>query len=224
MHQMIWTSAAPAVTTAFLSSLVEAVEALTIVLAVVSVRGWRPAAIGALAGLGLLVIIVLALGPLLDRIPLHLLQLVIGVLLLLFGMRWLRKAILRAAGVIALHDEAIAFATETEELRDQARRTKRDSIGWPGLRASRRWCSKGWRSCSSSSPLERDEVSLGLRALALSRPAWSWSRSALSYIVRSSGCPKTRSSLLSESCFPRSGYFGREKDSASRGRARTLLS
>lgn len=118
---MIWTSAAPAVTAAFLSSLVEAVEALTIVLAVASVRGWRPAGIGAFAGLVLLVLIVLALGPLLDRIPLHRLQLVIGVLLLLFGMRWLRKAILRAAGVIALHDEAIAFAAETEELREQAR-------------------------------------------------------------------------------------------------------
>ena len=118
---MIWTTAAPAVTTAFLSSLVEAVEALTIVLAVASVRGWRPAAIGALTGLALLALIVLALGPLLSRFPLHALQLVIGVLLLLFGMRWLRKAILRAAGVIPLHDEAIAFATETEELRDQAR-------------------------------------------------------------------------------------------------------
>jgi uncharacterized membrane protein len=118
---MIWTTVAPAVTTAFLSSLVEAVEALTIVLAVASVRGWRPAGIGAFAGLVLLVLIVLALGPLLDRIPLHLLQLVIGVLLLLFGMRWLRKAILRAAGAIALHDEAIAFATRTAELRDQAR-------------------------------------------------------------------------------------------------------
>jgi Ca2+/H+ antiporter, TMEM165/GDT1 family len=119
---MTWTTAAPAVTTAFLSSLVEAVEALTIVLAVASVRGWRPAGIGAFVGLALLVLVVLALGPLLDRIPLHLLQLVIGVLLLLFGMRWLRKAILRAAGVIALHDEAIAFVAETEELRDQARR------------------------------------------------------------------------------------------------------
>jgi Ca2+/H+ antiporter, TMEM165/GDT1 family len=117
---MIWT-AAPAVTTAFLSSLVEAVEALTIVLAVASVRGWRPAAIGALAGLVLLLLIVVALGPLLNRVPLHALQLVIGVLLLLFGMRWLRKAILRAAGVIALHDEGIVFATETEELRAQAR-------------------------------------------------------------------------------------------------------
>lgn len=119
---MTWTTAAPAVTTAFLSSLVEAVEALTIVLAVASVRGWRPAGIGAFVGLALLVLMVLALGPLLDRIPLHLLQLFIGVLLLLFGMRWLRKAILRAAGVIALHDEAIAFVAETEELRDQARR------------------------------------------------------------------------------------------------------
>ena len=118
---MNWTTAAPAVTTAFLSSLVEGVEALTIVFAVASVRGWRPAALGTLAGLALLLLIVVTLRPLLNRVPLHALQLIIGVLLLLFGMRWLRKAILRAAGVIALHDEGIAFATETEELRDQAR-------------------------------------------------------------------------------------------------------
>jgi len=109
-------------TAAFLASLVEAVEALTIVLAVATVRGWRPAGLGALAGLVVLVLIVGVLGPLLDLVPLHLLQLAIGVLLLLFGMRWLRKAILRAAGVIALHDEALAFATETAELRAQARR------------------------------------------------------------------------------------------------------
>ena len=105
-----------------MSSLVEAVEALTIVLAVASVRGWRPAGLGAAAGLALLVVIVLALGPLLDRVPLYLLQLTIGILLLLFGMRWLRKAILRAAGVIPLHDETTAFAAETAELREQARR------------------------------------------------------------------------------------------------------
>jgi uncharacterized membrane protein len=119
---MIWMSAAPAVTTAFLSSLVEAVEALTIVLAVASVRGWRPVGIGAFGGIAILILIVLGLEPLLDWIPLHLLQLVIGVLLLLFGMGWLRKAILRAAGTIPLHDETKAFATETQELRDQARR------------------------------------------------------------------------------------------------------
>jgi uncharacterized membrane protein len=119
---MIWSSAAPAVLAAFLSSLVEAVEALTIVLAVATVRGWRPAGLGAIAGLALLGAIVLALGPVLDAVPLRLLQLAIGVLLLLFGMRWLRKAILRAAGVIALHDETKAFAKETAELREQARR------------------------------------------------------------------------------------------------------
>jgi Ca2+/H+ antiporter, TMEM165/GDT1 family len=112
----------PAMVAAFLASLVEAVEALTIVLAVATVRGWRPAGLGALAGLVVLVLIVVGLGPLLDLVPLHLLQLTIGVLLLLFGMRWLRKAILRAAGVIPLHDEAAAFATETAELREQARR------------------------------------------------------------------------------------------------------
>ena len=113
---------ASAVTAAFLASLVEAVEALTIVLAVAVVRGWRPAGFGALAGLVLLAIIVVALGPLLDRIPLNALQLAIGVLLLLFGMRWLRKAILRAAGIIPLHDEAAAFASETAGLREEERR------------------------------------------------------------------------------------------------------
>src|SRR5437660_6498014 len=101
---LVW----PAMTAAFLASLVEAVEALTIILAVATVRGWRPAGLGAVAGLLVLVLIVAGLGPLLDRVPLHLLQLAIGVLLLLFGMRWLRKAILRSAGVIALHDEARA--------------------------------------------------------------------------------------------------------------------
>jgi uncharacterized membrane protein len=109
-------------TATFLASLVEAVEALTIVLAVATVRGWRPAGLGAFAGLVLLVVIVVALGPLLDLVPLHLLQLAIGILLLLFGMRWLRKAILRAAGIIPLHDEAMAFASGTAELREQASR------------------------------------------------------------------------------------------------------
>src|ERR1700674_4873337 len=117
-----WAHIGPAITSAFLASLVEAVEALTIVLAVATVRGWRPAGLGAVAGLVLLVLIVVVLGPLLDIVPLRLLQLTIGILLLLFGMRWLRKAILRSAGVIPLHDEAEAFATETAQLREQVRR------------------------------------------------------------------------------------------------------
>ena len=119
---MTWATYAPAVAAAFLGSLVEAIEALTIVLAVATVRGWRPAGLGAAAGLASLALIVAVLGPLLDRVPLHLLQLVIGVLLLLFGMRWLRKAILRAAGVIPLHDEAAAFAAGTAELREHRSR------------------------------------------------------------------------------------------------------
>jgi uncharacterized membrane protein len=119
---LTWTTAAPAVSAAFLSSVVEVVEAFTIVLAVATVRGWRPASLGALAGLALLALIVIAFGPLLGLIPLGALQFAVGLLLLLFGMRWLRKAILRGAGMIALHDETRAFAAETAELREQAQR------------------------------------------------------------------------------------------------------
>jgi uncharacterized membrane protein len=120
---MTWTAAASAaVLAAFLSSLVEAVEALTIVLSVATVRGWKPAALGALAGVATLALIVLLAGPFLDLVPLHALQLVIGVLLLLFGMRWLRKAILRTAGLIPLHDETAIFAANTAALRQHTQR------------------------------------------------------------------------------------------------------
>ncbi len=105
--------AIPAISAAFLASLVEAVEAVTIVLAVGTVRGWRSAGTGALAGLIALTLLVLALGPLLERVPLRPLQFVIGVLLLLFGMRWLRKAVLRAVRIIPLHDEQIIFERES---------------------------------------------------------------------------------------------------------------
>lgn len=111
-----WATAAPAVSAAFLGSFVEVVEAFTIVLAVGTVRGWRPALVGTAAGLVLLAVIVLALGPVLDRVPLHALQFVIGVLLLLFGLRWLRKAMLRSAGVIPLHDETAAYTAEAAAL------------------------------------------------------------------------------------------------------------
>jgi Ca2+/H+ antiporter, TMEM165/GDT1 family len=98
---------------AFLASLVECVEALTVVLAVGSVRGWPGPLAGAASALVLLAAIVAALGPALTRIPLHLVQLVVGGMILLFGLRWLRKAILRAAGLIPLHDEQAAFAKST---------------------------------------------------------------------------------------------------------------
>ena len=105
---------------AFLASLVEFVEALTIVLAVGTVRGWRPALLGAGAGVALLLALVAVFGPLLAAVPITWLQLVVGILLLLFGMRWLRKAVLRSAGVIALHDEAAIFDQETRLLRGAA--------------------------------------------------------------------------------------------------------
>ena len=114
--------ATSSVIAAFLGSLVEFVEALTIVLAVGTVRGWRPALTGALAGVLVLVAIILLLGPLLSAIPLPPLQFAIGLLLLLFGMRWLRKAILRAAGLVPLHNELAAFTNESAALRAHTRR------------------------------------------------------------------------------------------------------
>lgn len=112
-----WAHSIPSMLAAFLASLVEFVEALTIVLAVGIVRGWRPALLGAAAAAILLAIMIALLGPLLGQIPIEILQLAIGLLLLLFGMRWLRKAILRMAGIIPLHDEVAAFASETAWLR-----------------------------------------------------------------------------------------------------------
>lgn len=124
-----WSTAAPAIGAAFLASVVEVVEAFTIVLAVAMLRGWRPAALGTLAALATLGTIILLLGPLLDQVPLHLLQLVIGILLLLFGIGWLRKAALRAAGVIPLHDEDAIFARESGKLGEQAAR-RNQSLQW----------------------------------------------------------------------------------------------
>ena len=126
---MAWSTAAPAISAAFLASLVEVVEAFTIVLAVATLRGWRPAALGTAAGLTVLAGIVLLLGPLLDRVPISSLQLAIGILLLLFGMGWLRKASLRAAGVIPLHDEEAIFVAEAAELSERAHRRQRN-LGW----------------------------------------------------------------------------------------------
>jgi uncharacterized membrane protein len=98
--------------TAFVASAVEAVEALTIVLAVGVVRGWRSTLVGVGAAAVVLAGIVAALGPALGRIPIDRLRFVVGALLLAFGLQWLRKAILRAGGFKPLHDEGAAFARE----------------------------------------------------------------------------------------------------------------
>lgn len=112
-----WVHIGAPVVAAFLASLVEFVEALTVVLAVGIVRGWRPALTGAgLAG-AVLAVLIAAFGPMLQAIPVARVQFVVGTLTLLFGMRWLRKAILRASGVIPLHDEEAAFENETQSLR-----------------------------------------------------------------------------------------------------------
>lgn len=112
-----WAHVGTSVLASFLASLVECVEALTVVLAVGTVRGWRSALLGAGTAVLVLMAIVAAMGPALLRIPLHSLQLWVGVLLLLFGLRWLRKAILRSAGLIALHDEAAAFVKNHTSMR-----------------------------------------------------------------------------------------------------------
>jgi uncharacterized membrane protein len=100
---------------AFLASAVEMVEALTIVLGVGVVRGWRSTLIGAGSALVLLGVLVAALGPALSHIPIDALRLVVGALLLAFGLQWLRKAILRSSGFVALHDEDKAFRSEREQ-------------------------------------------------------------------------------------------------------------
>jgi uncharacterized membrane protein len=102
---------------AFLACSVEMVEALTIVLAVGVTRGWRSTYIGVATATVALAAVVAALGPALTAIPIDGLRVVVGGLLLIFGLQWLRKAILRASGFKALHDEDAIFAREREAAR-----------------------------------------------------------------------------------------------------------
>ena len=111
-------SAVLLVTASFLASSVEMVEALTIVLAVGVTREWRSTLIGVASALVALAVIVAVLGPALALIPIDALRLLIGSLLLIFGLQWLRKAILRASGYKPLHDEDVIYARELVEARD----------------------------------------------------------------------------------------------------------
>src|SRR5436853_2482004 len=113
----------------FLASAVEMVEALTIVLAVGLTRGWRSALIGVVAALVALAAVVAALGPALTLVPIDALRLFVGALLLVFGLQWLRKAILRASGYKALHDEEQAFEHELEAAR-LAAHEERAGLDW----------------------------------------------------------------------------------------------
>src|SRR6185436_6221748 len=99
--------------TTFVAATVEVVEAFTIVLAMGLTRSWRAAIVGTLTAFGALAVITAVVGGALkDVVSESVLQLVIGTLLLVFGLQWLRKAILRSAGLKALHDEDAAFAAE----------------------------------------------------------------------------------------------------------------
>jgi uncharacterized membrane protein len=110
-------SAAALFAAVFLACAVEAVEATTIVLAAGTTRDWRSALMGVGAGLMVLAAIVAALGPGVSAIPLHYLRLGVGGLLLVFGLQWLRKAVLRASGHKALHDEAQIYLKQVAAAR-----------------------------------------------------------------------------------------------------------
>ena len=119
----------------FVASAVEFVEATTIVLAVGVTRGWRAPLLGAVAASATLAVIVATLGvTLVAVVPEHLLKGVVGALLLLFGLRWLRKAVLRFAGIVALHDEELVYRRELASLRERGLR--KDEFDWIGFLVS----------------------------------------------------------------------------------------
>src|SRR5260370_2590381 len=101
-----WVHTGPSIIAAFLASLVEFVEALTVVLAIGIVRGWRPALTGACLACGVLLALIVGFGPMLQAIPLNLVQFLVGALLLLFRMRCLRNAILPPPALLPLHAQA----------------------------------------------------------------------------------------------------------------------
>lgn len=113
----------------FLASAVEMVEALTIVLAAGVTRGWRSSLVGVGGALVVLAVITALLGPALVLIPIAALRLVVGTLLLVFGLQWLRKAILRAGGYTALHNEDAIFQRQLAAAQQQGR-TVRAGLDW----------------------------------------------------------------------------------------------
>jgi uncharacterized membrane protein len=114
---------------AFLGSAVESTEALTIVLAVGLTRGWRAPLLGTLAALVALAVLVVFFGQVIvSRVPESRLKLLVGTLLLLFGLRWLHKAVLRSGGIVEMHDEERAYRQAVTELR--AATARHDWVGF----------------------------------------------------------------------------------------------
>jgi len=114
----------------FLACVVEAVEATTIVLAAGTTRDWRSALLGVGAALVTLAVLIGALGPAVSVIPLHALRLLVGGLLLIFGLQWLRKSILRASGYKARHDEDLIFQTQVSAAQTAPTQRRRGVSDW----------------------------------------------------------------------------------------------
>ncbi len=185
----------------FLACAVEAVEATTIVLAVGTARDWRSALTGVGAGIVVLAGIVAVLGPAVSVLPLAALRLVVGGLLLVFGLQWLRKAILRASGFKALHDEEAIFARQLAAARaagDGGRAGVRDwysftlsfkGVVLEGLEVVSSPSPSAPTSTTSRSPRQRQ----GSPWCWWPGPAWRSGRRSLGY-------PRTPSSSSSGSC------------------------
>jgi len=124
------TGLAVLVSAVFLACAVEMVEALTIVIAVGQTRGWKSAMEGTGAAVVALTVLVAIFGPSLIKVPIDALRLIVGGVLLIFGMQWLRKAILRSSGLKAMHDEDAIYAETVAELEAAANRPDRDRLAF----------------------------------------------------------------------------------------------
>jgi uncharacterized membrane protein len=123
-------TAFPLILTVFVACTVEAIEALTIVLATGITREWKSTLQGMAVALVVLAVITAAVGPAISYLPLTALRVVIGALLLIFGLQWLRKAVLRATGYKALHDEASAYLREVTAAKEATKERKRGVSDW----------------------------------------------------------------------------------------------
>jgi uncharacterized membrane protein len=123
-------NALPLILTVFIACVVEAVEALTIVLAAGLTREWKSTFQGGAVALIVLAVITAAVGPSITYLPLTALRVVVGALLAIFGLQWLRKAVLRATGYKGLHDEASAYLREVAAAEAAAKESRRGVNDW----------------------------------------------------------------------------------------------